>query len=81
MSEVLVLVDHTKGEVKKVSLELLAMAAKIGTPVAIALGPGAEATASVLGEHGAKKVFADSGEAYVDEVVVPTVTALAKLVS
>ncbi len=81
MSEVLVLVDHSKGEVKKVSLELLAMAAKIGTPVAVALGPGAEATASVLGEHGAKKVFADSGEAYVDEVVVPTVTALAKLVS
>ena len=81
MSDVLVLIDHTKGEVKKVSLELLAMAAKVGTPLAVALGPGAEATVSVLGEYGAKKVFADSSEAYLEEVVVPTVTALAKLVA
>lgn len=81
MSDVLVLVDHSKGEVKKVTLELLAMAAKVGTPVAVALGPGADSTLSALGEYGAKKVLADSSEIYLDEVVVPTVTALTKLVS
>jgi electron transfer flavoprotein alpha subunit len=30
MTDVLVLIEHAKGEVKKVSLELLAMAAKVG---------------------------------------------------
>lgn len=81
MSDVLVLVEHNKGEVKKVSLELLAMAAKVGTPVAVALGPGADATAGVLGEHGAKKVYVDTNDVYVNEIVVPTVTALAQLVA
>ena len=80
MSEVLVLVEHTKGEVKKVSLELLAMAAKVGNPVAVALGAGADATASALGQHGAKKVFVDTSDVYDNEVVVPAVDALAKLV-
>lgn len=80
MSDVLVLVEHTKGEVKKVSLELLAMAAKVGTPVAVVLGPGADATSGALGEHGAAKVYVDTNEVYANEVVVPTVTALAKLV-
>jgi len=81
MSDVLVLIEHSAGEVKKVSLELLAMAAKVGTPVAVALGPGADSTVSVLGEHGAKKVYVDVSEIYVTEVVVPTVTALAQLVT
>ena len=81
MSDVLVLVEHSNGEVKKVSLELLAMAAKVGNPVAVALGPNAEATVSVLGEHGATKVYVDSSDVYVNQVVVPTVSALAKLVA
>jgi electron transfer flavoprotein alpha subunit len=81
MSDVLVLVEHTKGEVKKVSLELLAMAAKVGTPVAVALGPGADATVAALGDYGAKKVFVDSSDVYANEIVVPAVTALTKLVS
>ncbi len=81
MSEVLVLVEHSNGEVKKVSLELLAMAAKVGTPTAVALGPGAQATVGVLGEHGALKVYVDEADVYANEVVVPTVTALTKLVS
>lgn len=80
MSDVLVLVEHTKGEVKKVSLELLAMAAKVGNPVAVSLGAGADDTTNVLGQHGAKKVFVDSADVYDNEVVVPAVDALAKLV-
>lgn len=81
MADVLVLVEHTKGEVKKVSLELLAMAAKVGSPVAVALGPGADSTSGVLGEYGAKKVYVDTSDVYVNEVVVPAVTALKKLVA
>jgi len=81
MSEVLVLVEHTAGEVKKVSLELLAMAAGIGEPSAIVLGPGADAALATLGDHGAKTVYVSTELAFVDHVVVPTVDVLAKLVA
>jgi electron transfer flavoprotein alpha subunit len=81
MSEVLVLVEHTAGEVKKVSLELLAMAAGIGEPSAVVLGPGADAAVATLGDHGAKTVFVSTDLAFVDHVVVPTVDVLAKLVA
>jgi len=37
MSEVLVLIEHSEGNIKKVSLELLAMAAGIGEPSAVLL--------------------------------------------
>ena len=37
MSEVLVLVDHVDGEVKKVSYELLTAARRLGTPAAVVL--------------------------------------------
>ncbi|MEI6109131.1 MAG: electron transfer flavoprotein subunit alpha/FixB family protein [Actinomycetes bacterium] len=81
MSEVLVLVEHTAGEVKKVSLELLAMAAGIGEPSAVVLGPGADAAVATLGDHGAKTVYVSTDQAFVDHVVVPTVDVLAKLVA
>jgi electron transfer flavoprotein alpha subunit len=81
MSHVLVLIEQTKGEVKKVSLELLAMAAKVGSPVAVVLGPGADSTSGLLGEHGAKKVYVDTNEIYVNEIVVPTVTALTSVIN
>lgn len=81
MGEVLVLIEHSKGEVKKVSLELLAMAAKVGNPVAVVLGPGADSAAATIGQYGAKKVFVDSSEIYINEVVIPTVSALTKLVN
>jgi electron transfer flavoprotein alpha subunit len=81
MSEVLVLVEHTAGEVKKVSLELLAMAAGIGEPSAVVLGPGADAAVATLGDHGAKTVYVSTDQAFVDHVVVPTVDVLVKLVS
>jgi electron transfer flavoprotein alpha subunit len=81
MADVLVLIEHSNGEVKKVSLELLAMAAKIGTPIGIALGPGADKTTAILGEHGAAKVYLDVNDVYANEIVVPTTTALTQLIS
>jgi electron transfer flavoprotein alpha subunit len=44
MSEVLVLVDHTDGEVKKVTNELLTAARTLGEPSAVVVGaPGTAA--------------------------------------
>jgi electron transfer flavoprotein alpha subunit len=81
MSEVLVLIEHSEGNIKKVSLELLAMAAGIGEPSAVFVGPGADAALATLGDHGAKTVYVADGQAFLDHVVVPTVDVLAKLVA
>lgn len=81
MAEVLVLIDHTDGAIKKVSLELLAMAAGIGEPSAVFIGPGADAAIATLGEHGAKIVYVAAGQAMLDHVVIPKVDVLAKLVA
>jgi electron transfer flavoprotein alpha subunit len=81
MSEVLVLIEHSEGNIKKVSLELLAMAAGIGEPSAVFVGPSADAVLATLGDHGAKTVYVADGQVLLDHVVVPTVDVLAKLVS
>lgn len=81
MAEVLVLIDHADGAIKKVSLELLAMAAGIGEPSAVFIGPGADAAIATLGEHGAKIVYVADGQALLDHVVIPKVDVLAKLVA
>jgi len=81
MAEVLVLIDHADGTIKKVSLELLAMAAGIGEPSAVFIGPGADAAIATLGEHGAKIVYVADGQAMLDHVVIPKVDVLAKLVA
>jgi electron transfer flavoprotein alpha subunit len=82
MSEVLVLVDHVDGEVKKVTFELLTAARRIGEPSAVVVGaPGTAAKAKdALARYGATKVYAaESGDA--DTVLVtPQVDALALLV-
>jgi electron transfer flavoprotein alpha subunit len=81
MAEVLVLIDHVDGAIKKVSLELLAMAAGIGEPSAVFIGPGADAAIATLGDHGAKIVYVADGQVMLDHVVIPKVDVLAKLVA
>ncbi|MFF9864601.1 electron transfer flavoprotein subunit alpha/FixB family protein [Streptomyces sp. NPDC013953] len=76
MAEVLVYVDHVDGAVRKPTLELLTLARRIGEPVAVALGSGAEATAATLGEHGAVKVLTADAPEFGDYLVVPKVEAL-----
>ncbi|WP_093802342.1 electron transfer flavoprotein subunit alpha/FixB family protein [Streptomyces sp. Wb2n-11] len=76
MAEVLVYVDHVDGAVRKPTLELLTLARRIGEPVAVALGNGAEATAAVLAEHGAVKVLTADAPEFADYLVVPKVDAL-----
>jgi electron transfer flavoprotein alpha subunit len=60
MSDVVVLVEHADGGVKKSTVELLVAAAKIGTPVAVVVGAAGATAALVeqLGAAGATKIFA-----------------------
>ncbi|HTF53753.1 MAG TPA: electron transfer flavoprotein subunit alpha/FixB family protein [Pseudonocardia sp.] len=65
MSEVLVLVDHADGEIKKVTYELLTAARELGEPSAVVTGaPGtAGKLADGLKAHGAAKIYvAESDE-------------------
>ena len=82
MAQILVLVESADGAVKKVTLELLALAAKIGTPAAVWLGPGySDQAGATLAEHGADTVYvADSAE-LVDYVVAPKAEALAEVMA
>jgi electron transfer flavoprotein alpha subunit len=82
MAEVLVLVDHVDGEVKKSTFELLSAARRLGEPSAVVVGePGvaAKLTAS-LGSYGAEKVYAAESDQVGQFLVTPQVGVLASLV-
>lgn len=76
MAEVLVYVDHVDGSVRKPTLELLTIARRIGEPVAVHLGAGADTAAPVLAEYGAVKVLTADAPEFADYLVVPKVDAL-----
>ncbi|RKT11904.1 electron transfer flavoprotein alpha subunit apoprotein [Streptomyces sp. 1114.5] len=81
MAEILVLVDHADGVVRKPALELLTLARRIGEPSAVVLGAGAAAAdiAAKAGEFGAVKVYVADGAEFADQLVVPKVDALAQI--
>ena len=82
MSEVLVVVEHADGAVKKVTSELLTLARTLGEPSAVWIGPGySDAAAAVLGEFGAAKVYVADGAQYIDHPVAPRAEVLASLVA
>ncbi|GGP47134.1 electron transfer flavoprotein subunit alpha/FixB family protein [Streptomyces abikoensis] len=76
MAEVLVYVDHVDGAVRKPTLELLTLARRIGEPVAVHLGAGADTAAATLAEYGAVKVLTADAPEFADYLVVPKVDAL-----
>jgi electron transfer flavoprotein alpha subunit len=78
MADVLVLVDHVDGVVGKPTLELLTLAARLGSPVAVVVGGGAGVTEK-LGEYGAIAVLTADGDQ--TSVVAPAVSLLASLVT
>ncbi|SOB80275.1 electron transfer flavoprotein subunit alpha/FixB family protein [Streptomyces sp. 1331.2] len=81
MAEILVLVDHADGVVRKPALELLTLARRIGEPSAVVLGAGGAAAdiAAKAGEFGAVKVYVADGAEFADQLVVPKVDALAQI--
>jgi electron transfer flavoprotein alpha subunit len=81
MSKVLVVADVTDGVVAKPTLELLTLARRIGDPVAVVLGEGAEAAAARLGEYGATRVLSVTDPALTEYLVAPRAEALASIVA
>ncbi|MFB4316939.1 electron transfer flavoprotein subunit alpha/FixB family protein [Actinomadura sp. 21ATH] len=81
MAEILVLVDHVDGEVKKVTLELLTLARRHGEPAAVWIGPGHEGAKDKLAEYGAAKVYVAADEELSSYVVAPKAALLAQLVN
>ncbi|HQR26206.1 MAG TPA: electron transfer flavoprotein subunit alpha/FixB family protein [Nocardioides sp.] len=59
MSEILVLVDHADGVVRKPTFELLTVARRLGQPSAVFIGSPAQAAgvAEAVGKYGAEKVY------------------------
>ena len=81
MAEILVLVDHVDGEVKKVTFELLTLARKHGEAAAVWIGPGYEGGKDKLAEYGAAKVYVAADEELTSYVVAPKAELLAQLVA
>ncbi|MCZ3387477.1 MAG: electron transfer flavoprotein subunit alpha/FixB family protein [Actinomycetia bacterium] len=76
MAEVLVLVEHASGDVKKVTFELLTLARSLGEPSAVVIGDVTDDLVASLADGGADTVYVASGSEYGDHVVAPKVTAL-----
>ena len=81
MSEVLVLVDHVDGEVRKTTAELLTLAARVGEPAAVFMGSQVDVALEALARFGATKVYVLNDAALGDFLVAPKAEALAQLVA
>ena len=81
MAEVLVLAEQAGGEVKKVTLELLTAAARLGEPAVVWTGPDADKAQQRLAEYGAARVYVADGAEFGDYVVAPKAELLARLVA
>jgi electron transfer flavoprotein alpha subunit len=82
MAEVLVLVEHAEGALKKISAELITAARVLGEPSAVAVGaPGTAAPlADGLKEAGAAKIYVAESDVAENYLITPVVDVLASLV-
>ena len=76
MAEVLVVVDHSEGSVRKTTTELLTIARRLGEPSAVFFGSGVENATDVLGNFGASKIYVVDDAEISDYLVAPKVDAL-----
>ena len=81
MAEVLVLAEHSGGEVKKVTCELLTLARQLGEPAAVWVGAGSDQGRDTLAEYGAATVYVAGDSELEDYVVAPKAEVLAHLVA
>jgi electron transfer flavoprotein alpha subunit len=77
VAEILVLVDHVDGAVRKPTFELLTIARRLGEPSAVFLGKGADGAVESLGRYGAAKVYVVDAPELADYLVAPKAEALA----
>ena len=82
MSEVLVVVDHVDGAIRKPTFELLALAKRLGEPAAVVFGGSdvASAAAEKLTSFGAEKIYVIDDAEIKGYLVAPKAEALAQLV-
>jgi len=82
MAEVLVLVEHADGAVKKVSTELITAARALGTPAAVVLGVAGtgDKLADALAAAGAEKIYVAESDDVENYLISPTLDVLAALV-
>jgi len=80
MAEVLVLVDHANGRVRKATAELLTIARRLGEPSAVHIGVGADVAAVTLAKYGAEKIYVYDGADALDYLVAPQAEILAAIV-
>ncbi|MFC9894387.1 electron transfer flavoprotein subunit alpha/FixB family protein [Nocardia sp. NPDC127579] len=82
MAEVLVLVEHADGAIKKVSTELLTAASALGEPAAVVTGTAGtgEKLADALAAAGAAKIYIAESDDVDNYLVTPKVDVLAGLV-
>lgn len=82
MAEVLVLVEHAEGALKKVTSELITAARKLGEPSAVVIGaPGtAQPLVDGLKAAGAAKIYVAESDDAENYLITPQVDVLASLV-
>jgi electron transfer flavoprotein alpha subunit len=81
MAEVLVLAEHEGGEVKKVTVELLTAARRLGEPSVVWTGGGSGDGKARLAEFGAAKVYVSESPDLAGYPVAPKAELLAQLVA
>jgi electron transfer flavoprotein alpha subunit len=79
MSEILVLVDHVDGDVRKTTTELLTIARRLGEPSAVFVGAGYESAKETLAKYGAAKVYVADAPELTEFVVAPAAEVLAQV--
>ncbi len=80
MSEVLVLVDHVDGAVRKTTHELLTIARRLGEPSAVFIGAASDDAVAALKAHGAEKIYVVDDADISGYLVAPKAEVLAQLV-
>jgi electron transfer flavoprotein alpha subunit len=82
MSEILVLIDHVEGAVRKPTYELLTIAKRLGEPSAVFIGPADKAAdaAEAVKKYGAEKVYVVDDAQIKGYLVAPKAEALQQLV-
>ena len=81
MSEVLVVIDHADGDVKKPTYELLTIARRLGEPSAVFYGSADKADAVVekVKKYGAEKVYVIDDAELKGYLVAPKAEAMQQL--
>jgi electron transfer flavoprotein alpha subunit len=80
VAEVLVVVEHNDGTVRKATLELLTLARRLGEPAALVCGTPDDAITKILGEHGAQRIHVADHPDFDDFLVAPKAEVLVDVV-